>query len=339
MGNVCQTGMKAGDGMLRRIVARIILASMVLTLFAVPISADSAPYTDVLGRFTFMPPNGFSLNADQSYDGYANFSSAGQQAAVEVVAFLLRAENQSLDAYVNGTITNFKRDPYFHLISAQPQAISVDGIPARQFEYLLTRDSGIKHFLVTYALNGNIMARFNAYAPDSAWSAFQPQAATATSGFHFLTAAYPTTYTDARNRYSFTFPLGWQRDLSESNSDGTKDGFVGFSPDGRFYIDPIPVETGVTLDQYVASALSEFILADATIETSQKTASATTVASLPALQWEFFNTDNNVRYHYRLIWFYNGATTYRLDITTRDDHWDAFLPQATLALTSLKLAS
>ncbi|MDQ2786702.1 MAG: hypothetical protein M3Y58_17070 [Chloroflexota bacterium] len=323
--------------MFRRFAYGMVLTALLLALFTVPTSAADTSYSDALGRFTFMPPNGFSLDLEQSYNGYANFSRAGQQAAVEVFAFLHRAESQSLDEYVNGRITNFKRDSGFHLISPQPQAVSVDGIPARQFEYLFTNDSGTRHFLVTYALNGNVMARFNAYAPDSAWNAFQPQAAMATIGFHFLTAAYPTTYTDGQNRYSFTIPLGWQHDLSLSHQDGTKDGFVGFSPEGDLYIDPIPAETDVTFDQYVASALSDLILANPTIETSQKTAVPTTIANLPAFQWEYFDTADNVRYHHRLVWFVSGTTLYRLSINTRDDRWDAFMPQAMLVINSLAL--
>ncbi len=319
--------------MFRRHIARLILFGMMLTLFAIPASAD-APYVDALGRFSFAPPVGFVLDAKKSTDGYVAFANSSQQATLYVYASLNR--NQSLDDYTNQYISDRKKDTNARLLSEQSQAVTLDGQPGRQVEYVLTTDNDQLHYLVTIAFNGNVVSRVYALAPVIAWDAFASQAATAFAGFHFQTTVYPTTYTDVQNRYSFTIPLGWQRDLSLSKSDGTMDGFIGFNPNGSVFIDPLPVETGVTLDQHVAYQISSILDDDATIETSQKTASATMVAGIPALQWEFFNVTNNVRYHHRLTWLYNGATRYRLNINTRDDRWDAVQPQAMLLINSLK---
>lgn len=328
--------MKEAEGMFRRITARLILASMMVALFAVPARAET-PYMDVLGRYSFAPPAGFSFDLKKSSAGYVAFSNPDQQATLYIYSAIVT--NSSLDDYVNRYITNQKKDARVQLLSDQPSAVTVDGLPGRQLEYVLTTDSGQRHYLVMFALNGNVLGRLYAVTPTTAWDVFAPQAAAALGGFHFLTATYPTTYTDPAGRYSFTLPLGWQHEISQSKQDGTKDGFIGFNPDGSVYIDPIPAPTGVTLEQYVAAELSDLLDVGSTIETSQQTASPTTIATLPALQWEFFETSDNVRYHHRLIWFYSGSIRYRVSVNTRDDHWDAFLPQATLVLNSLKITS
>lgn len=321
--------------MLRRLVHGLVLSTLLCAFFSIPASAD-APYMDALGRYSFVPPTGFTLDIKKSTDGYVAFANADQQATLYIYAYPNR--NRSLDDYTNQFISDRKKDTKAQVISEQGQAVTLDGQPGRQIEYVLTTDTSQLHYLITFVLNGNIVSRIYALAPVAAWDTFAPQAATAFAGFHFLTTMYPTTYTDAQDRYSFTIPLGWQRELSSSKSDGTVDGFIGFNPDGNVFIDPLPAETGVTLDQYVAFQISNIIDSDDTIETSQKTASATTVAGLPALQWEFFSVANNVRYHHRLTWLYNGATRYRLNINTRDDRWDAVLPQAMLIFNSLKFA-
>ncbi len=274
---------------------------VMLTLVAVPVRADG-PYTDALGRYTYAPLDGFALDVKGSTGGYAIFATPAQKAWVEVYSYL--RSSPSLDETVKSFVTARKNDTTNQVLFEQPQPTTMDGQPALYIDYLRIQEEGRPHVRAVFAVNGNVVGRVDVVAEEAAWEAFVQQAGAALTGFHFLTNTYPTVFTDPQQKFSFTVPLGWQRDISRSvinASDSSRNAFIGTNASTRVYIETYPIQQGITLDQHVANAISNLLESTPTIETDQKTARPSTVGGVAALQWELFSTNENVRYHSQFI--------------------------------------
>ncbi len=315
-----------------------IMASLMLLLMlpAAPLRADDA-YTDAVGRFTYAPPSGYTLNVKRSTSGYAVFTADRQQPYVAILSFLY--SESSLDDYVARYLSDLKQDGTVVTLDDEPRQASVGGVPARSVDYLGTDRQVRVHVRATFVLLGNAMASIEVVDSVTDWDAAQASVPAFLDGFRFLTSDYPSTYTDATKRLTLALPLRWQRVIAESVASGkaTREVFYG-SPAGKCDVAMYPLDKGVTLEQRATAEVAGIRSSYAT-ETSQRTALPTTIAGVPAYQWEFFFVLDNVRMHGRYIWAYSDTTRYDIYIGARDDQWDAALPQMTLLLESLHFGS
>jgi len=134
-------------------------------------------------------------------------------------------------------------------------------------------------------------------------------------------------YTDPKGRFMLTVPQGWR--VQQTGSSGVD--FQAAAPAalrGGFQIAAEDIGTAITLDDYATSAMDSFMQATASYQSVQGGIQATTIAGMPARQFEFTGQNGTSNVHAAVFVVKKGTTAYAFLIAAAPEDFDAVFAQA-----------